>query len=134
MKFRNRLLSQNYPDIGLLILRLTAGSYMLLGHGVGKMSNFSALSGKFPDPLGIGSTLSLMLAGGAEFFCSIAIILGLFTRFASAPLVMTMIVAVFIQHSGDPFAKRELGLLYLTCFAAIFFMGPGKYSVDERIR
>lgn len=134
MNFRKLIFSQNYPDIGLLILRVTAGGYMLLAHGVSKMSNFSQLSKAFPDPLGVGHTLSLVLAGGAEFFCSIAIILGLFTRFASLPLIATMFVAAFIVHSGDPFAKRELALLYFSCYTAIFFMGPGKFSIDEKIR
>ena len=60
--------------------------------------------------------------------------IGLKTRLASVPLIVTMIVAAFIVHAGDPFAKKELALVYLVGFLAIFFTGPGEYSVDARLR
>ena len=88
-------------QIGLLLLRLGAGSLML-SHGYGKLTNFAAMSVKFSDPLGIGSTASLSLAVFAEFFCSLGLIVGLATRLATIPLLTTMLMAIFVIHANDP--------------------------------
>ena len=117
-------------SLGLLALRLGAGGFMLT-HGWAKIARFSALSAKFPDPLGIGSTASLTLAVSAEFGCAILLILGALTRFAAFPLAVTMVVAAFMVHGGDPFAKKELALLYLVAFVALMFTGAGRLSLDE---
>lgn len=88
----------------------------------------------FQDPFGVGGTISLGLAIFAEVFCAILVVLGLWTRLALIPLIATMAVAFFIIHSGDPFIKKELSLLYLIGFSALFAGGPGLYSVDAKIR
>ena len=77
---------------------------------------------------------SLALTVFAEFFCSILIIIGFGTRLATIPLIVTMIVAVFIQHASDPFQRMELGLMFLFAYLTILVAGPGKYSVDGMIR
>ena len=59
----------------LLLLRVAVGILMMT-HGWGKLSNFSAISESFPDPIGVGSQMSLMLAVAAEFFGSILLIFG----------------------------------------------------------
>lgn len=63
-------------SLGLLILRVGLGSLMLFGHGLGKLLSFSERAGDFADPLGVGSTTSLVLTILAEFFCSVLLILG----------------------------------------------------------
>ena len=60
------------------------------------------------------------------------ILIGLFTRFATLPLLITMLVAFFIVHGADPFGEKELPLLYALVFATLFFTGPDKYSIDGR--
>lgn len=62
-------------DISMLIFRLFLGFFMAAGHGWGKMVNFSERADSFPDPLGVGSPVSLAMAVLAEFFASIAIAL-----------------------------------------------------------
>ena len=66
-------------SLGLLLLRVSVGSMMLLGHGWGKLTSFAERSSSFPDPLGIGPSLSMALATGAEAFCALAVILGFAT-------------------------------------------------------
>ena len=53
--------------VGLLILRVFVGA-MMLTHGMAKLLTFSELSLVFPDPLGVGSTMSLLLLLGSEGF------------------------------------------------------------------
>ena len=88
----------------------------------------------FPDPLGIGSFASLFLAMLAEVLGSVLVMLGLATRLAAISLIFTMAVAVFIHHADDPFARKELGLMYLLIYIVILIMGSGKYALDRFIR
>lgn len=120
-------------DIGLLILRLGSGLFMLFAHGWGKLVNFSSIAPKFPDPIGLGSSVSLGLAVFSEFFCALFLAMGLFTRFVSVPLLITMLVAAFIIHGGDPWKKQEFALLYAIPYLTLIFTGGGKFSVDQFI-
>ncbi len=118
-------------DLSLLALRVGAGGMFFFLHGWSKLVRFSVLSATFPDPLGIGSSASLALAVFAEFFCSLAVMLGLFTRWAAIPPIITMFVAAFVVHAGDPWSKKELALLYLISFLPLFFTGGGRYSLER---
>lgn len=121
-------------SLGLLLLRASVGAMMLLGHGWGKLTSFAERSSSFPDPLGIGSSLSMALATGAEAFCALAVILGFATRWAAVPLMVTMAVAALIIHGDDPWAKKELAVLYFFPFATLFLTGAGRYSLDAFFR
>lgn len=121
-------------SLGLLLLRVSVGSMMLLGHGWGKLTSFTERSSSFPDPLGIGSSLSMALATGAEAFCALAVILGFATRWAAVPLMVTMAVAALIIHGDDPWAKKEFALLYFFPFATLLLTGAGRYSLDAFLR
>lgn len=122
-------LNERYFSLALLILRVVASAYMLT-HGWAKLTGFSDMSAQFPDPIGVGSTLSLALIIGAEFFASLFIILGLFTRLAAVPIVIAMSVAAFVIHSANPFNVKELALLYLVVYIFILMAGAGRYSLD----
>ena len=122
-----------FRDLGLLVARLGFGGSIALGHGWGKLIGFGAASGQFPDPLGIGSSASLALAIFAEFFCGMALLVGFFGRISAVPLVITMAVAFFIHHGGDPFPRKEKALLYLVGFLALAATGPGRFSIDSLI-
>ncbi len=117
----------------LLIYRIAAGAFMLT-HGYPKFNKL--LSGEtiqFADPFGFGAYPSFILTVFAEFFCSILVILGLGTRIAAFIICINMAVAVLVAHSGDPFGKKELALLFLVTFLTIVVFGPGKYSIDYAI-
>lgn len=118
--------------LGLLALRLGFGGLMLT-HGIPKLMNYSTLATQFPDPIGMGSQVSLLLAIGAEVGCSLLLILGLFTRLATLPLIITMLVAALIVHGADPFAKKEAALTFLISYVTLLMTGPGRYALDAWI-
>lgn len=122
------------PDLGLLILRLGAGGFLLFAHGVPKLLSAADKAAHFPDPLHIGSVPSFALAAGAESLGALLVVLGLLTRPAALTALMTMLVAGLVQHAADPWAKKELALLYAVAFAALLFTGPGAWSVDARLQ
>ena len=125
--------TDNKTSIALLLLRLVAGLTMAFSHGLGKMENYSKAIDSFPDPFGIGSQLSVILAIFAELFCGIFIAVGFATRFTVIPLIITMATAFFIIHGGDAFGDKEMSFIYLAMYLVIFIVGPGKYSVDKLI-
>lgn len=119
-----------YRNLGLFFLRVGIASMMLFGHGFEKAVSFSDKAANFPDPLGIGSALSLGLVVFAELGCSLAIGFGFLTRLATIPLIITMLMAVFVIHGGDPWMKQEKAVLYLIPYFTLLFTGAGRYSVD----
>lgn len=115
-------------DLSMLLVRLSGG--LLLLHGIPKLMGFTERMDKFGDPFGIGSTASLALCVFAEFFCTVFVVLGAFTRIMVVPIIINMAVIVFIVHGQDPIKEKELAIFFLLTFIAIFFAGPGKYSLD----
>ena len=130
MFFSNKALSSS---VSVLVLRLVAGGAML-SHGIPKFQKVMAGNFQFADPFGVGQEASLILAVFAEVICSILLIIGLFTRVALIPLIITMAVAFFMIHGSDDFKIRELSLIYLCMYISIFFAGAGKISIDEMIK
>jgi len=116
----------------LLLARLSIGIFMLT-HGIPKLQKVMAGEFKFADPIGIGSAPSLLLVVFAEAICSILLMFGLATRFASIVLIINMSVAAFIALGHDPFGKKELPLLYMVFYFGFLIMGGGKYSIDHLI-
>lgn len=123
--------NHNIAQTWLLLLRLCVGGFMLT-HGFPKLQMLLAGGEiQFFDFMGIGTTASLALTVFAEAFCSVLLILGLGTRLASFVLAFTMATAAFMPHADDPFAKKELALVYLLIYLTLLVFGPGKYSLDS---
>ena len=131
---------QRTQTIGLLLLRLTIGGLMAIGHGWPKLmllvSNPAELN--FPDPLGIGTRASLVGAVIGELIAGSLVAIGLFTRPAAAVIAATMFVAGFVHHAGSPWflpaeGAREPAILYLLGAVCILVMGPGKASLDQKL-
>jgi len=95
-----------------------------------KLANFAQYKSQFMNFMGIGQTASLSLAIFAEFFCALFILIGLFTRLATIPLIVTMCVALFKAHNADIFGEGEMATLYLTGYVALLLIGPGKIRLD----
>jgi putative oxidoreductase len=118
-------------DLVLLFLRLVAGGSMFAGHGLSKFRRL--LDGgeiTFADPIGLGPVLSFYLTVFAEGICTLLICAGLYTRLATIPLIITLLVIIFVIHLQDPFGKIELPLLYLASYVVLLVLGPGRYALD----
>ncbi len=125
-------INNNAVNFWLLIARAAIGIFMLT-HGIPKLQTLMSGHIKFADPFGIGAAPSLILAAFAEVVCSILLILGLATRLATIPLMITMIAAIFHVLAKKPFAEKELAVMYLLLFFGFFILGAGKYSIDHLI-
>jgi len=119
----------------LLLLRVALSLQMLVAHGWGKLSAFSDLKAKFPDPLGVGSSTSLALAVAGEVLCPCLLVLGLFSRLAAVGATITMAVAFFAVHRGKLIGdgNGELAFLYLIGFMVLVLAGPGRFAMDSGI-
>ena len=81
-----------------------------------------------------GIPLTLM-AGGAEFFGGLALILGLLTRPAAFVLAITMLVAIFSVHFANGLFMSnngyEFALSLLAVSVALTFSGAGRFAIDN---
>lgn len=121
-------------DLSLLFLRLVFGSLMFINHALPKFEKLGAAVIKFPDPLGVGSEISLYLTLFSEGLCSAFLVLGLFSRWAALPLILTMGIAAFYIHLSDSLNNKEASLTYMAAYIVILAFGPGKFSLDKLIR
>lgn len=124
---------ERFTSIGLLVLRVSAGSMMLFGHGLGKVLAYSERALRFPDPLGVGHETSMLLAIFGEFVCAFGVIVGLATRASAFAVAFTMFVAAMVVHMADAWAKKELAVIYGVVFLTLVFTGGGRYSLDGKL-
>ena len=63
--------------------------------------------------------------------CAALLILGVYTKKSSWPLIATMFIAAFVVHGPDPLKKKEMALLYLMAYVVTAVFGGGKFSLDR---
>ncbi len=115
----------------ILVIRVFFGVLFFL-HGLDKLMNFNALVDNYPNVLGFGSYMTLMVTIFTEFCCSLFLIAGLLQRILTIPMFLSMAVAFFDVHDAI-LPEGELALIYFIVFLGLFLVGPGKYSVDYLI-
>jgi len=126
------LLSGN-RDIGLLLLRVSSGLLMFFINGLPKIESFDKRLHSFADPFGFGMETTFIFAVVSEGICTLLVALGLYTRIAVVPIMITMATAALVIHADDPWGRKELPLLFFFVFTTILITGPGKYSLDQRL-
>jgi len=117
--------------LGLLVLRVSTSGLMLT-HGIPKLLEVLEGDLSFGDPIGLGATVSKLLAIVGEVVAPLLIIIGYKTRLAAIPALITMFVAAFVVHANDPFGSKEKALLFGFAFLVIALVGAGRYSVDKK--
>jgi putative oxidoreductase len=122
-------------QIGYALFRLFVGGTMALQHGLAKIKAPEGFIDNAVAKLGLPMPTAMgWLAILAEFVGGICIALGLLTRPAAIFLGSTMAVAALMMHGSDPFAIKELALLYLACCIVIAFFGSGRFGIDPMLR
>lgn len=132
---KGRLLGNGQLDFALLIIRICVGGLMLIQHGVPKMQMLIKGNGHlFKDPMNLMSPIiALLLVLFAEFLCSISLMVGWLTKWATIPLIITMLVIIGGVHWEHGLSKLELPMIYLASYVLLFLLGAGKWSLDYLI-
>jgi len=125
-----------------LSLRLVAG-VIFAAHGAQKLfAWFGGYgldgTGQWMESIGLApGYLMALLAGSAEFFGGILLLVGLLTRPAALALSGTMVVAIFGVHIQNGLFMSnngyEFGLALLAMSVALVFEGGGRFALDNVI-
>ena len=114
---------------GLLLLRFSISGLMLT-HAWQEWTMFNG-TGDFPDPIGLGSQLTLIVTIISEVILSLLLVVGLATRFAAFGLANMMAVALIVVYADDPWQKKELVVAYLSVYITLLVAGGGPLSIQR---
>lgn len=127
---------------GITLLRVMTG-LTFAAHGAQKLFGWFggyglAGVGQWMESIGITpGYLMAALAGSAEFFGGLALVLGLLVRPAAASLLVVSLVAMFSVHWVNGFFITANGYEYALMLGvislALIIEGAGKLSLDRRI-
>ena len=115
------------------VARLTIAG-VFIETGWGKLHNLQKVIGFFTE-LGIPAPqLQAPLVATVEFVCGILLLVGLFTRVASLPLIVSMTVAILTAKKADIHSYSDLfGIeeyLYIVILLWLGAYGAGPISLD----
>jgi len=126
-----------------LVLRVPVG-LILAAHGAQKLFGWFGGyglegTGQWLASIGLEPGYAMaLLAGGAEFFGGLALVLGLLTRPAALVAAFTMLVAIFSVHIGNGLFMSNNGYEYaLTLFVvtlALAVQGAGRFALDNLLQ
>jgi len=127
-------LSEYTHSLGLLFARV-AVAYGFYEPAMMKWNDIASVATWFGS-MGIPfPTFNAYLTASTETVGIVLLMLGLFTRFISLPLMVIMIVAITTVHLGHGFSAANNGYeipLYYLIFLLIFFsQGAGRFSLDR---
>ncbi|HEX3346463.1 MAG TPA: DoxX family protein [Polyangiaceae bacterium] len=116
-----------------LLGRLAVG-LVFMSTGWGKVHSIEKVTGFFTS-LGIPAPhFHAILVGYSELLCGTALVLGLLTRLATIPLIVSMIVAILTAKRPDLHNVFDLvgfdEFTYLVVLVMIAILGPGSLSLD----
>lgn len=137
-----RNITATHASFGITILRVVAG-LTFAAHGSQKLfgwfGGFGLVGvGQWMESIGLApGYLMALLAGSAEFFGGLALIIGLLVRPAAVVLAITMLVAILTVHLNHGFFMSnngyEFALALMAISVALVFEGAGKWSLDSRL-
>ncbi|MEK6718123.1 MAG: DoxX family protein [candidate division NC10 bacterium] len=120
---------------GITVLRVVVG-IVFLAHGGQKLFvwGFGGMAG-FLGQVGIPAPmLAAVVVTLVEFLGGLALLLGLFTRWAAIPLAINMAVAILTVHLQAGFFLPngyEFALTLLAANVALILLGSGEASLDS---
>ncbi|MEZ9890646.1 DoxX family protein [Vibrio breoganii] len=135
-------ITTSIPSWSSLVLRVPVG-LIFMAHGAQKLfAMFGGHglegTGQWMESIGLGpGYLMALMAGSAEFFGGLFIIVGLLTRPTALVLAFTMIVAIVTVHLENGLFMSnngyEFGLSLAVISFALMFQGGGRLAIDNLI-
>lgn len=135
-------ITKTEQSLSALPLRLIAG-LLFTAHGAQKLfAWFGGYgldgTGQWMESIGLSpGYLMALMAGSAEFFGGLLLIVGFLTRPTSFVLAITMIVAIFTVHIDNGLFMSnngyEFGLALIAISISLLFSGAGKLSLDNLV-
>ncbi|MBL4823279.1 MAG: DoxX family protein [Colwellia sp.] len=135
-------ITKTEQSLSTLPLRLIAG-VLFTAHGAQKLFAWFGgygLEGTGQWMASIGLTpgyLMALMAGSAEFFGGLFLIIGFLTRPTSFVLAITMIVAIVTVHLDNGLFMSsngyEFALSLLAITLTLVIQGGGKHSIDNKV-
>ena len=130
-------------DLGLLLIRVMIGVLMAF-YGYTKLTHFNEMAAsdfwaKNISFLGMSGSVPLALTVFAELFCSVLLILGLFSRFSLLVLAFCMAYIFLVVFPMEILSKGQNGyefnsaFTYCIIYIGLLFTGVGKYSLDAKL-
>lgn len=119
-----------------LFLRVALG-VVFIYHGYGKV--FGETAGMGTAWMGGNNALPMViqvLVSWGEFLGGLALLVGLFTRYAAVGIILIMAGAIVTVHGQNGFGMKGGGyeynfVLIMMCLA-LLASGPGKFAVDNK--
>ncbi len=140
MNLRSLMRTDN--SLSTMVLRIGTG-LTLMPHGAQKLFGLFGgyglqHTGAWMDSIGLHpGVVMAALAGSAEFFGGLALVLGLLTRPAAAVIGFTMVVAILSVHFQNGFFLAHNGFEYASTLLLItitlMISGGGRYSIDRAL-
>jgi putative oxidoreductase len=133
---RLRDVAARHEWLGPLVLRLVFG-YFWLETGWAKLHNLEFFSQRFVE-WGIPfPTFSAALSGATDLAGGALLMLGLFTRLATVPMIVNMLVALAVVvlpgiSTVDEFVELD-EVLYVAVLFWLLLAGPGRASLDALV-
>lgn len=120
-----------------LLIRLSVG-WVMLESGWGKFHALDKVT-EFFASLGIpAASLQAPFVAGVELIGGICLILGIFTRLVSIPLLITMVVAILTAKRDDIGSFSDLfgfsEYLYILLLLWLIYRGAGTFSLDHILK
>jgi len=131
---------ESKEGLDALPLRVAAGS-IFAAHGAQKLFGWFGGyglegTGGWMESIGLApGYLMALLAGGAEFFGGLLLIVGLLVRPSAVALAITMLVAIFAVHFQNGFFMSnngyEFALALLAISVTLAIRGGGSFGLDD---
>ena len=123
-------------DLGLLILRVVVGGHLMYMtqdnvFSWGRMLEFRDFMAQFGFPFPL---FCAVLSVIGQFGGGLALLLGLFTRFAGLVIAFNFVVAIWMVDSKQPYPGAFAALALVAAGLCLMFTGAGRYSIDHAWR
>ncbi len=136
VRLRSLALLRKSEGAALVLARLSVG-LLFLSTGWGKVHDIPKVTGFFRELHIPAPGLNAVVVAYSELICGSLLVVGLCTRLATVPLIVSMIVAILTAKLADIHGVFDLvgadEFTYLCMLVVLFVMGPGKVSIDRFI-